>query len=236
MERFEFTDAEMMTAVGHLANYGYVRVLRTSLGEDRIMLAPELLNNLAASFVLEARRNPKGLGSLEERRLLAGDYSFHELEGLTPGERPILLELATLHFLQHHICFREVDLLTGDSFLVFPELINLMKPDLLDEKPTEQSVSYTVGGAVENVYASLVVLLGYTRQFRRTDQWRNQARYEFGDGSVCGFRQEADPDREGELEFVLYHGTNVDGSVRQLFQSLFETFLRRRNLIVFRDE
>ncbi|MDQ3830672.1 MAG: hypothetical protein M3361_15490 [Candidatus Tectomicrobia bacterium] len=61
---WRFTDAEMRTALGHLANYGYVRVLRTSKGEERILLAPELLNNLAASFVLEARRNPKGLGSL----------------------------------------------------------------------------------------------------------------------------------------------------------------------------
>jgi len=73
---WRFTDAEMMTAVGHLANYGYVRVLRTSKGEERILLAPELLNNLAASFVLEARRNPMGLGSLEERRLLAGEYQL----------------------------------------------------------------------------------------------------------------------------------------------------------------
>lgn len=69
-KRWRFTDDEMMTAVGHLANYGYVRVLRTSKGEDRILLVPEILNNLAASFVLEARRNPKGLGSLEESRLL----------------------------------------------------------------------------------------------------------------------------------------------------------------------
>ena len=29
---WEFSDAEMMTAVGHLANYGYVRVLRTASG------------------------------------------------------------------------------------------------------------------------------------------------------------------------------------------------------------
>jgi hypothetical protein len=31
-------------------------------GEERVLLKPELLNNLASSFVLEARRNPKGLG------------------------------------------------------------------------------------------------------------------------------------------------------------------------------
>jgi len=62
---WRFTDVEMLTAVGHLENYGYVKRLRTSNGEQRILLRPERLNNLASSFVLEARRNPKGLGSLE---------------------------------------------------------------------------------------------------------------------------------------------------------------------------
>jgi small GTP-binding protein len=56
---WQFTDAEMMTAVGHLENYGYVKRLRTSKGETRILLQPERLNNLASSFVLEARRHPK---------------------------------------------------------------------------------------------------------------------------------------------------------------------------------
>ena len=79
---WRFTDAEMLTAVGHLENYGYVKRLRTSKGEQRVLLQPEQLNNLASSFVLEARRNPKGLGALEEKRLLAGDYGFPELRDL----------------------------------------------------------------------------------------------------------------------------------------------------------
>ena len=224
----------MMTAVGHLANYGYVRVLRTSKGEERILLAPELLNNLAASFVLEARRNPKGLGSLEEKRLLAGGYSFRELEKLSEEERDILLDSAALLFLEHNVCFRETDPLGGQSYLVFPELINLKKPLLEDEQPTEDGVAYTVSGAIENVYASLVVLLGYTQTFTRTNQWQNHARYEVGDGLICGFRQ--DGEREGELDFVLYFGTNVGKPVRTLFQGLFESFLARRNLSVFRYE
>jgi len=230
---WEFTDAEMMTATGHLANYGYVRVLRTSKGEERILLAPELLNNLAASFVLEARRNPKGLGSLEEQRLLDSKYPFPELEKLSPDERDILLDSATLLFLEHNICFRETAL-GGQTYLVFPELINLKKPVLEDDKPTEDGVAYTVSGAIENVYASLVVLLGYTETFTRTNQWRNQARYEVGDGLVCGFRQ--DTERDSELDFVLYFGTNVGRPVRTLFQGLLESFLARRNLSVFRYE
>ncbi len=231
-KRWKFTDAEMMTAVKHLANYGYVRVLRTSKGEERILLVPELLNNLAASFILEARRNQKGLGSLEEKRLLTGDYPFPELEKLSEEERGILLDSAALLFLKHNVCFRETDL-GGQSYLVFPELINLKKP-VLENEETEDGAGYTMSGAIENVYASLVVLLGYTQTFTRTNQWRNQARYEVGDGLICGFRQ--DDEREGELNLVLYFGTNVGQPARALFQGLFESFLVRRNLSVFRFE
>jgi WD40 repeat protein len=231
---WKFTDAEMMTAVRHLANYGYVRVLRTSKGQERILLAPELLNNLASSFVLEARRNPKGLGSLEEKRLLAGGYPFRELETLSEDERDVLLDSAALLFLGYNVYFRETDPLNQQSYLVFPELINLKKPVLADEQPTADGVAYTISGAIENVYASLVVLLGYTQTFTRTDQWRNHARYEVGDGLICGFRQ--DSEREGELDLVLYFGTNVGKPVRTLFQGLFESFLARRNLSVFRYE
>ncbi len=233
-EAWRFTDTEMMTAVGHLANYGYARVLRTSNGKERILLVPELLNNLAASFVLEARRNLKGLGSLEEKRLLAGEYSFRELEKLSQDERDVLLDAAALLFLEHNVCFRETDPLGGQSYLVFPELINLKKPVLEDEQPTEDGAGYTVSGAVENVYASLVVLLGYTQIFTRTNQWQNQARYEMGYRLICGFRQEGEHD--GELDLVLYFGTNVGRPVRTLFQGLFESFLAHRNLDVFRYE
>lgn len=228
---WRFTDAEMLTAVGHLENYGYVKRLHTSKGELRILLQPERLNNLASSFVLEARRNPKGLGSLEEKRLLAGGYDFPELKDLDVGERDILLDSAALLFLEHNVCFRETDPLRMEPFLVFPELINLKKPSD-EEAATEDGVAYTVSGPTENVFASLVVLLGYTHTFTRTAQWHNNARYEVGDGLVCGFRQDAE--RDGELDFVLCFGTTVGLPVRTLFQGLFESFLARRNLTVMR--
>ncbi|MFL6258286.1 MAG: TIR domain-containing protein [Thermoanaerobaculia bacterium] len=230
---WHFTDAEMLTAVGHLENYGYVKRLRTSKGEQRILLQPERLNNLASSFVLEARRNPKGLGALEEKRLLAGGYEFPELKDLPVSERDVLLDSAALLFLEHNVCFRETDPLRMEPYLVFPELINLKKPPE-EEQATEDGVAYTVSGPTENVFASLVVLLGYTHTFTRTAQWQNNARYEVGDGLVCGFRQEAE--RDGELDFVLCFGPKVGLSVRTLFQGLFESFLARRNLTVLRYE
>jgi small GTP-binding protein len=230
---WHFTDAEMSTAVGHLENYGYVKRLRTSKGEQRILLQPERLNNLASSFVLEARRNPKGLGALEEKRLLAGGYKFPELKDLHRDERDVLLDSAALLFLEHNVCFRETDPLRLEPYLVFPELINLKKPPE-EEVATEDGVAYTVSGPTENVFASLVVLLGYTHTFTRTAQWQNNARYEVGDGLVCGFQQEAE--RDGELDFVLLFGPSVGAPVRTLFQGLFESFLARRNLTVLRYE
>ncbi|MGD2114299.1 MAG: TIR domain-containing protein, partial [Acidobacteriota bacterium] len=230
---WRFTDAEMLTAVRHLENYGYVRRLRTSEGEVRILLEPSRLNNLASSFVLEARRNPKGLGALEEHRLLEGGYEFSELEGLGEDERGVLLDSAALLFLEHNVCFRETDPLRMEPYLVFPELINLRRPQD-EERATEEGVAYTVTGPTENVFASLVVLLGYTHTFTRTSQWRNNARYEVGDGLVCGFQQEAE--RDGELDFVLSFGPEVGSPVRTLFQGLFESFLARHNLTVHRHE
>ena len=184
--------------------------------------------------MLEARRNRKGLGSLEEERLLSGVYKFPELDKIAATEKDILLDSAAVLFLEHNVCFRETDPLNGRAYLVFPELINLKKPQAEDGRPTEDGVAYAVIGAVENVYASLVVLMGYTQTFTRTNQWRNQARYEVGKGFVCGFRQEEE--RAGELDFVLYFSTHTPTPVRTLFQSLFENFLARRNLTVRRFE
>ena len=108
----------MLTAVGHLANHGYVTRLKTSQGEPRILLAPELLNNLAASFVLEARRNVKGLGSLEEQSYWTGGYpvSGDWKRSRKPSEA-ILLDSAAVLFLEHNVCFRETDPCLGAAYL-----------------------------------------------------------------------------------------------------------------------
>ncbi|MEK6407019.1 MAG: TIR domain-containing protein [Acidobacteriota bacterium] len=226
---FQFTDRETTTAIGHLAKHGYVTVLRRTSGDEMILLTPSLVNNLAASFVLEARRNPKGLGALEERQVLGGGYRFPELAGLYSGEKEILLDAATVLFLEHNICFRET--LGNEIFLVFPALINQKKP-LTDDIPVVDDCSYTITGAVENVYAALVVLLGYTNTFTRTNQWHNQAQYEMREREVCGFRQVAE--REGEIELILYYGLKVSQHTRFLFQGLFEKFLAERDVKIMR--
>lgn len=99
-------------------------------------------------------------------------------------------------------------------------------------KGSFEDVSYRVSGPVENVFASLVVLLGYTNMFVRNNQWQDQAQYQLGAGEICGFKQVSS--REGEIELVLYYAENISSHVRSLFQGLFERFLTAKDLEVYR--
>ncbi|MDQ3812909.1 MAG: TIR domain-containing protein, partial [Armatimonadota bacterium] len=226
---WRFTDAEMMTAVGHLETHGYVAILRSSAGEKYILLAPDLLVTLASSIVLLADKHPRELGAVSETELLQGQYPFDELAGLSPAESQILLDAAILRFLQHNICFRET--LGDETLLIFPGLIK-QKRSLKDDLPSTDDICYVVRGRVENLYASLVVLLGYTPSFKRINQWQNQAQYEMDEGEICGFR--VIEDREGEIEVVLYYGDRLPPLGRTQFQQLFEQFLYQRDVEVTR--
>jgi small GTP-binding protein len=226
---WSFSDAEMMTAVGHLETHGYVTILRTAAGQQSILLIPELLVDLVSSIVLEAGKHPRALGSLSETRLVQGDFAFDELVDLDKNEQEILLDAAVLRFLEHDVCFRET--LGAETLLIFPGLIRQKRP-LFDEFEAIEDTSYIVRGAVENVYAALVVLLGYTRTFTRINQWENQAQYEMGEGEICGFRQIEE--RAGEIELILYYAATTPTYVRTMFQGLFEKFLYQRDVDVTR--
>lgn len=226
---WQFTDANMITAVEHLETHGYVTILRSSVGEQHILLTPDLLVTLASSIVLLADKNPRELGAMSETELLQGKYPFDELRTLSPAESQILLDASILRFLQHNICFREA--LHDETLLIFPALIK-QKRSLQNDLPATDDISYVVRGQVENLYASLVVLLGYTPSFTRINQWQNQAQYEMGEGEICGFR--LIEDREGEIELVLYYGNQMPKSGRVKFQELFEQFLYQRDVEVTR--
>ncbi len=226
---WEFTDSEMMTAVGHLETHGYVTILRSSAGEQHILLTPDLLVNLAASIMLLADKNPRELGAVSERALLHGQFPFDELKGLAKAEQQVLLDAAVLRFLEHNICFRET--YGDDTLLIFPGLIKQKRP-LQDDLPATDDISYAVRGRVENLYAMLVVLLGYTPSFVRINQWQNQAQYEMGAGEICGFR--LIEEREGELELVLYYSAAMPAYGRAKFQELFEQFIYQREVEVTR--
>jgi small GTP-binding protein len=82
------TDVQLLTAVRNLSSQGFVRLVTQSSGEERILLVPELLNNLAASIVLEARRNERGLGLWKK-----GAYSTEVTASGSSSPCPILIAI-----------------------------------------------------------------------------------------------------------------------------------------------
>jgi hypothetical protein len=171
---------------------------------------------------------------LDEKKLLAGNYEFSDMKEIKKDEQEILLDTATALFLKQNICFREtLHDAHRSPLLVFPSLINEKRPKTGDVV-TEDDVSYMVTGAVENVYASMVVLLGYTEHFTRRHQWQDQAQYQLDENEVCGFRQISE--HEGEIELTLYYDEATPPSGRTLFRGLFETFLQHRDVKITRFE
>lgn len=221
------SEDELWAAARNLEASGFVKVLRTGAGDRVVLLKPELLNNLAASMVLAARRNERGLGALDEEMIFTGSYRFPELDGLDEDDRRVLLDAAIVLFIERNVCFREV--LGERGLLIFPELINEKPGVLADDADREEDATYVIRGNITNIYAALVVLLGYTNVLRRRNQWHNQADYDM-DGLVMGFRQVRP--RDSELQLTLHYAKAAPNSARRLFQGLVEQFLRRRDISV----
>ena len=221
----------ILAAIRNLSSQGFVRMLTLSSGEERILLVPELMNNLAASMVLEARRNPRGLGAVEESRLFDNSYRFRELENLSEEDKALLLDGTIEAFLSNRLsyrCFREH---AGEvKLLIFPDLMNLKKPQR-DDLITENGASYILTGSTENTFAGLVVLLGYTNLFVRTDQAHDAAWFESPNKEICGVRQIRE---ENERTIVLLFSREASANIRQVFEGLVEQMLSCRDTHVQR--
>ena len=219
---------EIEAAVRHLERHGFIKRITTSSGREVLLLVPELLNNLAASLILEARRNERGLGAIDETAVLRGEFAFPELNLLGADEKEIMLDATVGLLIEKNVCFRAT--IGNTTLLIFPALINQKRPVLSTGEKTTETTTFVATGAVENVYPGLVVLLGYTNTFTRTHQWQNQAQYEIEPGAVCGFRLVEE--NEGEIQLVLYFAKRVPPYERLLFEGLFEKFLQRPRLDV----
>jgi WD40 repeat protein/GTPase SAR1 family protein len=227
----ELNETTVLAAVGNLSSQGFVRMLTLSSGEERILLVPELMNNLAASMVLEARRNPRGLGAVEESRLFDNSYRFRELENLSEQDKELLLDGTIEAFLSNRLsyrCFREH---AGEiKLLIFPDLMNLKKPQR-DDLIMENGASYILSGATENTFSGLVVLLGYTNLFARTDQAQDAAWFESNQKEICGVRQIRG---DNEHTIMLLFSRDASASIRQVFEGLVEQMLSCRDTHVRR--
>ena len=218
-----FTKDEVTTALKHLENHGIVTNVYSSSRRQLVLLAPELPVNLAASITLLARNNARGLGSIRENEVFS-DFSAPELARLSREDIRELIETAIAMFLQRNLCFREI--IGSDQLLIFPSLIHGPVPILTQTAVLEVGCSYSLSGDVDQIFAMVVVLLGYTNTFKNVSFWKNFARFTFSSGHIVGLRMV--PRDDGRAVVTVCFGGETPDRNRQLFQSLLEVFLFER--------
>lgn len=218
----EVTLEDIRAAAFHLANYGYIHLLDTpDDDEPTILLRPELINNLAQSCVLQAGRDRRGLGTLDERKLYENEYRLPELEDLEESDRRLLAHTTVAGLIRHDVCFRG-SLPEARELLIFPALIDRVRTHH-DRQDRIVSVRYQLENYIENLYSVLVVLIGHTMSFARPVLWSNEAEFESSGGAKCGFqhlRRSADVS-----EYEIYYSKFAPPHIHMMFQGIFESIL-----------
>jgi hypothetical protein len=190
-----------------------------------------MLAVLARDVLERAAVHAKGLGVLDHDDLIRGTVPLPALDGLDPATRCQLVGEAVALFVEQALCFRQA---MGDrTLLVFPSQIRIGRPEA-PATIVEGSV-YSLSGPdreLEWTFATLIVLLGYSPQFRRVAVWKDGARFDCLRGPAFGFRR-LPPPHEGRVELVLEHGgPDIDPSCEALMEALFEDYVRYRSATV----
>lgn len=214
------TQAELDTVIQLLQSRGLVHRLEPRPGEIWILLRPERINQYGAAIIQAARNHPKGIGAVTERDVLTGNLPFTGFDRLARREEVIVLEATAELLLQHDLGFREM------GYLVFPSQINVTRTRSAESRPRPE-VAYRFSGAIETIYASLVVRLSYTEHFRREDQWRYAVAFS-RDGHRLGFSMQQLEEGTGEL--AIYFEPDVHEFDRLTFIRFITDHLRARGI------
>lgn len=213
----KISQPEIDTVIALLQSRGLVyRLQQRSL----ILLWPELINQYASALVILSRSDPDGLGTINERDALMGNLPFTGFKRLEQTEERIVLESTVALLINHELCFREMGL------LVFPSQINVVNA-LTPLYGVRSEVDYRFSGAVEAIYASLVVRMTYTRYFKREGQWRYAAEFSRNDGRLGFSMRELD---ESTSQLGIYFDAGVDEFDRVTFIRFVTDHLRARGV------
>ncbi|HET9999763.1 MAG TPA: TIR domain-containing protein [Ktedonobacteraceae bacterium] len=186
-----------------------------------ILLQPELLDSYASSLVIAVRDEPDELGSIEEQRVLQGDFSIPQDQRLQNREQEKLLLIAMVEdLLNYEIALRD------DLYLVFPSQSMRENPDLPD--PKGKGAIFTFEGPIAHIYATLVVRLSHSGLFRKVELWKNAVTYTMEAGGSYGlFLHNISG---GRAELTLFFDQAAQEETRFHFEEYVRIHLERRAL------
>jgi small GTP-binding protein len=217
-----FEDAAAGTVTDHLTGLGLLAKTRMRDGDEALILRVDVVERYAASLVVIARDNPRGVPAFPEIDL---GTRHDALPGIEPKTRldwtqeQVVLECVAELMIRHGVCFRH------QGVLVFPTLF--------PEAPTQgeaEKLSHTVSlwydftGAIDNVYASLVGGLMVLRPFGAGRLSPGQAEFDDPVQGLCGLRRLRRPGGLAHIE--LFFAPRTHQARRDKFVAYVEAHLR----------
>jgi GTPase SAR1 family protein/predicted phosphodiesterase/uncharacterized Zn-finger protein len=199
-----FDDAAFGAVTDQLATQGVIVKTKLTGGDDAVVLQLPVIERYAASLIVAARNNPRGVPALETSELGAPSIS---LPGMTAedrvprGQERIVLEAVVELMIEHGLCFRH------EGLLVFPTLLRATETDRADQLPGSVSLYYDFSGAIDNVYASLISWLVIGQGFGRIRLWESRVEFEAGGQGACGLRKVSRGGGFAHLDVYFLDGT-----------------------------
>lgn len=179
------TDA-LRAVCSQMSLQGMIVQTKLTGGDDAIVLQLPVIERYAASLIVAARDNPRGVPALETSELGSPNISLPGMTGedrVPRGQERIVLEAVVELMIEHGLCFRH------EGLLVFPTLLKATEQAHADELPGSVSLYYDFSGAIDNVYASLISWLVIGQGFGRIRLWENRVEFEGVGQGTCGLRK-----------------------------------------------
>jgi WD40 repeat protein/GTPase SAR1 family protein len=223
---FEDDAAEAVT--DQLARQGLLAKTRMKDGDEALILRVEVVEQHAASLVVLARNNLRGVPAFPEADLGSRQIT---LPGIEPSNRldwadeRVVLECVAELMIRHGVCFRH------HGLLVFPTLFPEAPTEAEAEKlPHTVSLWYDFTGAIDNVYALLVAGLMVVGPFGAGRLTPGRAEFDDPAQGLCGLRRLRRPGGLAHIE--LFFDPTTPPTRRDAFVAYVEAHLRENGVEV----
>lgn len=178
---------------------------------DFLLLQPEWINRYASVVVRMAREHADEMGVVLEQRVLDGKLDYMDMERLSEADEKILLRAMVQTFLDRSLCLRQET--PKGTILVFPSYFRRDKPDL-PEHPNV-FVTYNFAEVLDEIYATLVVRLSYSEEFKSDLLWKDAADFKTPGNKRVGLAMTKKG--EGTAEIVVYFDSGIPDDTKVTF-------------------
>lgn len=205
-----------------LESAGVIR--RLAFGQY-ILLQPELLDDYCGWLIFAARKQPDGLGYIQESDVISGHFPMNDDRPLKGKEEEKIILLATMQeIVSRNIAYRQE---TGKgTMLVFPSELNTEFPEYPDGY--ELTVRFRFKGPISAIHATLTVTLINSLVFKKKELFKNVALFEGPQEQVCGVAMDY-PDKSDDSlgRLTVFFEPNAAADVRLLFMRFVSQQLKR---------